>query len=85
MDDDIERGEKLKNELVHDGWGDNEIKHAMQKEETQYRRAISISSRASENKSQVREVVQESGMIFLNFLRIKKCFKNFKKSRSNKV
>ena len=32
----------------------------MQKEETQYRKAITISSRAVENKAQVRDVVQES-------------------------
>ena len=32
----------------------------MQKEETQYRKAITISSRAIENKAQVRDVVQES-------------------------
>ena len=41
----------------------------MQKEETQYRKAITISSRAAENKSQVREIVQESGE-FSNFTKV---------------
>ena len=41
---------------------DNEIKHAMQKEESQYRFAISISSRAAANRSHIRDVVQESGL-----------------------
>ena len=77
MEDDIERGEKLKQELVREGWGgestlknmwqfltdflENEIKHAMQKEEMQYRLAILISSRAQSNREHIREIVQESG------------------------
>ena len=42
---------------------ENEIKHAMQKEEMQYRLAITISSRAQSNREHIREIVQESGWL----------------------
>ena len=61
MDDDVERSEILKKEMTTFGWGDLEQKLALQCEEVQYRVASTISSRASQNRQEIRQIVQEAG------------------------
>lgn len=61
MDDDVERTELLKKSMSKHFWGENEQKLTLQIEEKQYRIASTISSRAVQNKIEIRQIVQESG------------------------
>lgn len=81
MDDDVERTELLKKSMSKHFWGENEQKLTLQIEEKQYRIASTISSRAVQNKIEIRQIVQESGprlvatylkVNFKNYLRISK-------------